>query len=192
MLTKERIFKIHDEDCNQKYADILPYSFHLDCVQKQGDKFSYLLPIDHDLTIQGFIGYTGLDVCLWGHDLIEDARMTYNDIIELMSVKDYNVPVFMSDDKMNEIAVQIAEVIYAVTDEKGKNRKERKSEKYYKELKSNEIAVFVKLADIAANTLFSKLQGSSMYHKYKKEFPHLKSKLYIEDYKEFFDYVENI
>ena len=86
----------------------------------------------------------------------------------------------------------VADIVYCVTDEKGKNRKERKNDKYYQELKENKLAVFVKLADLAANTLFSKLSGSSMYEKYKKEWPKFKEKLYIAEYKEFFNYIENL
>ncbi len=86
----------------------------------------------------------------------------------------------------------MADIVYAVSDEKGKNRAERKNEKYYKELKENKLAVFVKLADLSANTLYSKLTGSSMYEKYKKELPKFREQVYIEEYKDFFNYLENI
>jgi hypothetical protein len=116
------------------------------------------------------------------HDLEEDARFTYND------VKAEATNFFR-----NAVAgTMVAEIVHMVTDEKGKNRAERKNEKYYKELRENKLAVFVKLADLSANTLYSKLTGSSMYEKYKKEFPKFKEQVYIEEYKEFFDYVENL
>lgn len=162
----------HDYYCNQKYGGDLPYSFHLDAVFAQGEKFKHLInPSDYTNVVTH---------ALYAHDLIEDARMTYNDIIK--ACDKYNI----------RRAEVVADIVYCVTDEKGKNRRDRKNDKYYKDLLKNKYAVFVKLADIAANTLFSKLTGSSMYGMYKKEFLNVKRKLYIDKYKEFFDYIENM
>lgn len=181
------IYLQHNEVCNQKYAKILPYSFHLDAVEAQGKKFLHLLPdVDvvneensrsHPVEIKEIVKFA-----LISHDAIEDARMTYNDLKEIMADMMGNY----------KAAVMAADIVYCVTDEKGKSRAERKSDKYYQELKENRLAVFVKLADLAANTLFSKLSGSKMYDKYKKEWPKFKKKVYIPEYREFFDYVENI
>lgn len=126
--------------------------------------------------------HDAVKMALDGHDLIEDARQTYNDLVELGN-KHTKYPV---------VATMFADIVYAVTDEKGKTRKERKSDKYYQELSDNELAVFVKLSDIAANTLFSKLTASSIYMMYKREFKHFKENCYVGDYKEFFDYVEGL
>ena len=99
----------------------------------------------------------------------------------------------MASELGNTVAGEmVADIIHAVTDEKGKSRAERKNDKYYKELRENKLAVFVKLADLSANTLYSKLTNSSMYNKYKSEFKGFKEKVYIEEYKEFFDYIENL
>lgn len=167
---RQQIYDRHDIYCNQKYGDGLPYSFHLKAVEAQGYKFLHLIDISTKKDI--------VKLALCGHDLLEDARMSYNDISKLIG---------------GGITGEfLANIIYCVTDEKGKNRKERKNDKYYKELKENKLAVFVKLADISANTLYSKLTGSSMYEKYKKEFPMFKEKCYVEEYKEFFDYLESL
>ncbi len=184
---RELIYKIHDQDCNQKYGDNLPYSFHLKCVEAQGDKFKYL--IEHfeygnqnNRFASGFTSHELIQLALTSHDIIEDGRLTYNDVKDLG--KEY---------LHNSIGGEmLADIVYYVTDEKGKNRGERKNEKYYKELKENKLAVFVKLSDLSANTLYSKLMGSSMYDKYKKEFPKFKEMVYLEEYKDFFDYLENI
>jgi len=65
------------------------------------------------------------------HDVIEDCNVSYNDI------KDY----FGED---------VAEIVYCVTDELGRNRKERKA-KTLPKIASNADAVIVKLADRIAN-----------------------------------------
>lgn len=184
---RQHIYNEHDVVCNQKYADIFPYSAHLGFVEAQGEKFMYLIEDDYVINEQNFKSHPvhNHDIIRMGliaHDTIEDARMTYNDVL---SVVNDNVGNYKA-------AVVVAGIVYCVTDEKGKNRKERKNIKYYDELKKNKLALFVKLSDLAANMLFSKLTGSTMYNKYKKEWPKFKETLYISDYKEFFDYIENI
>ena len=184
---KQLIYDQHDKVCNQKYADILPYSFHLKCVEAQGEKFIKLVRegniINENNMRAKMVSYKEIvRMALTAHDTLEDSRLTYNDIKELGTNHFEN----------SIVGEMIADIVYAVTDEKGKTRKERKSDKYYKELSENKLAVFVKLADISANTLFSKLTGSSMYDKYKSEFSHFKEMCYVGEYKEFFDYLENL
>ncbi len=193
-ILEKKVFKIHDKVCNQKYADTLPYSTHLKFVKAQGRLFFNLLETDERLVVE---------YSLVLHDIIEDGRYTYNDVKDLVnkcsllynkkdnSSYDYKRQNYNSSG-LKDLATDIADVVYCVTDEKGKSRKERKSDKYYAELKENELAIFVKLADLAANTLFSKLSGNPMYGKYKREFPNFKEKLYVEKFKIFFDYIENI
>lgn len=183
---RKLIYNEHDVVCNQKYADKYPYSMHLSFVEAQGKKFRRLLPIEW---VKNSGNHRSVDISIWeivkhaliAHDSIEDARFTYNDVLKACdSMGNYKA------------AVMVADIVYAVTDEKGKTRKERKNDKYYDELKANKLALFVKLADLAANTLFSKLSGSSMYDKYKKEWPKFKENLYLFEYDEFFEYIENI
>lgn len=164
MTFEERVYQIHDVRCNQKYDKNLPYSFHLKCVLKQGEKYFKLCKIR-------FNYMDTLTCCLVGHDLIEDARLTYNDVIFLGRETSVNSSI---------IPNEIADIIYACTEEKGKNREERHSEKFYLELGKNRLAVFVKLCDIMANVLYSKLTNSSMFDKYQKEFPNLKEYLFVQ------------
>jgi (p)ppGpp synthase/HD superfamily hydrolase len=131
----------HDVFANQKYDDTLPYSAHLRFVAAQYYKFSHLLRDKDNITC--------LLAC-YGHDLIEDTRLTYNDIV-------------------NKTTQEIADIIYCCTEEKGRNRDERHSDKYYKELSQNKLAIFVKLCDILANVQYSILTNSSMFKKHKKE-----------------------
>jgi (p)ppGpp synthase/HD superfamily hydrolase len=65
------------------------------------------------------------------HDVIEDGNLSYNDI-------------------KKEFGKEIAEIVYAVTDELGRNRKERK-EKTYPKIRANWKATVVKICDRIAN-----------------------------------------
>lgn len=153
----------HDVVCNQKYNG-LPYSFHLNCVHDQFTVFKCLLnPEDQDIAEQ---------VC-FGHDLIEDARVTYNDILQISSF-------------------EVAEAIYACTEEKGRNRLARHSSAYYDGLAGNRIGLFVKLCDIMANVTFSVLTASTMYNKYKLEYERVRRELYFERYEPMFVYLDKL
>lgn len=67
---------LHDNQCNQKYNKTLPYSFHLEMVAAQAQKFEKYIPVDNPYHDAVWVG-------IWGHDSIEDARLTYNDIKDL-------------------------------------------------------------------------------------------------------------
>ena len=162
----------HDVVCNQKYDNNLPYSKHLEFVAAQAKKFKHLLGSQW-IESSMFTVWDCVEMGCWGHDLIEDARVTYNDIVE-------------------RIGATVANIIYCCTEEKGKNRDERHSEKYYKELANNKLAIFVKLCDIMANSAFSILSNSSMIEKHRKEHKNTLKYLYINDYKPMYSYLDNI
>ena len=90
----------------------------------------------------------------WLHDTIEDCDVSYQDI-------------------KREFGENVAEIVYAVTDELGRNRKERK-EKTYPKIRAIENAVCVKLCDRIANldqTISDrKIDLLSMYYKEQKDF----------------------
>lgn len=79
------------------------------------------------------------------HDSMEDGNLSYKDI------KGY-------------FGEEVAEIVYCVTDELGRNRKERK-EKTLPKIRSNPDAVIVKLADRIAN-----IQHGGKIEMYKKEY----------------------
>lgn len=163
----------HDVECNQKYDKTLPYSYHLLLVESNVVKYGHLLNRGRLNTTEWLSEYHIALMAAIGHDLIEDARVTYNDV---KKVGGWNV----------------ADIIYCLTDDKGKNRKERHSDRYFEDLKGNELAVFVKLCDVLANIKYSSLTNSRMLDVYKKEFPNLKKKLYINRWDELFTDIENI
>lgn len=157
----------HDIYCNQKYGESfipegLPYSFHLRAVAEQVYTFKHLITEKElDLVLMG----------AWGHDLIEDARVTYNDILQ-------------------KVGQEVADIIYACTELRGHNRDERHGDEYFETLVKNDLAVFVKLCDIIANVKFSLLTNSSMYNAYQKEFPKINKKLFKSKFSSMFDYLE--
>jgi hypothetical protein len=164
---REFIYNQHNVVCNQKYNSTLPYSFHLSMVEAQYEKFNYLLEKqERVIAIKGCIA----------HDVIEDARLTYNDLLN------------------NAASREVADIVILCTEfSRGKSREERKPKEFYKELATNKVAVFVKLCDIIANSLFSLMSNSSIFEKYKKEYEtKVKPLLYIEQYKDMFDYLDKI
>ena len=145
---------------NHFYDTYLPYEFHLRMVNHVAEQWKHLLDDKLDyITGEENVGVRGDETvtlrtaCLlatWGHDLIEDARVSYND------VKD-------------NLGQEVADIVYAVTNEKGKTRKERANDKYYEGIRNTPGAVFVKLCDRIANVQYSKMTGSRMFEMYKKE-----------------------
>lgn len=168
---KEFFSDLHDIECNQKYNKNLQYSFHLEMVAKQAELFKHHLPNDGKRRNAVWAG-------IWGHDSIEDARLTYNDIKE-------------------KFGTDAAEIIYLCTEFKGRTRAERKPIEFYEDLKSNGMAVFVKLCDLIANLKFSLLTNSSMFNKYKEEWESkIKSTLsngyYENRFADMFSYIDSI
>lgn len=95
------------------------------------------------------------------HDILEDTSCSYNDIVR----------------NTNK---EIADIVYDVTDELGKNRKERKL-KTYPKIKSNKNAIIIKLADRLANVIQSIKTSSNLLNMYIKEYPEFKIQLYNTD-----------
>lgn len=129
---------------NHMYDTYLPYEFHLRMVSHVAKQNIHLIKDSND----GEEAFRdSVIIAAWGHDLIEDTRVSYNDVRE-------------------SLGYQAAEIIYAVTNEKGKNRKERANNKYYEGIVKTPGAVFVKLCDRIANVQYSKMTGSRMFEMY--------------------------
>ena len=78
------------------------------------------------------------------HDSIEDARQTYNDVTRTARQ-------WMDDEQ----AHMAAEIVYALTNDKGRTRAERAGEHYYQGIRQTPYAPMVKLADRLANMTYS-------------------------------------
>ena len=145
-----RAAAIH-ESVNQHY-DIHPYSYHLNMVADIAAK--YLLDIvksEEDIVPVMFGAYF--------HDTIEDARLTYHDVQKIASE-------FMTS--LDEVFLA-SDIVYALTNEKGKNRAERANEKYYQGIRETPYASFVKVCDRLANYTYAKQTKSKMVACYEKE-----------------------
>jgi len=118
-----------------------PYSVHLSMVALNGVRYIDCIPEQSQFEV--------LAAC-WLHDTIEDCRLTYNDI---KSVAGENV----------------ANIVYALTNEKGKNRKERANDLYYDGIRKIMWAKYVKLCDRLANAQYSLDTQSKMHDVYRKE-----------------------
>jgi (p)ppGpp synthase/HD superfamily hydrolase len=127
-----------------------PYDFHLNMVAEAAKQFIQDLPADKQEVV--------LAAC-WCHDLIEDARETYNDVRKV-------------------VGEEVAEIVYALTNEKGRTRKERASKKYYQGIRETPYADLVKICDRIANVTHSKNQNSRMLDVYRKEYPEFKEQLF--------------
>lgn len=194
-MTKERkinwIISQH-KNTNHLYDDLIPYEFHLRMVVQVFKDFKYTLPKNlYTKEVEAHRGIWEMDditesvieLACWGHDLIEDTRVSYNDVKNTLDESGY-------------AKTPVADIIYAVTNEKGKNRKERANEKYYEGIRSTPGAVFVKLCDRIANVQYSKMTKSSMFKKYSEENPHFEKMLgrYTDnkDLEPMFKYLENL
>lgn len=148
---------------NHKY-DGKPYKVHLKMVVSYAVKYIYLIPK----------GKQNIAIAsCWCHDTCEDTRQTYNNIKKVCGL-------------------EVADIVYAVTNEKGKNRKERANDKYYKGIRANELATFVKICDRLANADYSRIHSKKMYMNYWAENPSFKKELYCDKYKEMFDELDYI
>jgi (p)ppGpp synthase/HD superfamily hydrolase len=146
-------------ETNHKY-DGQPYDVHLKMVYEFACKYVHLLP--DNKTISDVLA------SCWVHDVIEDCRQTYNDV-------------------KNVLGERVAEIAYALTNEKGKTRKERANDKYYEGIRSTPFAAYVKICDRLANVTYSKLSKSKMIEAYKKENEDFKKQLWSLAYQEMFD-----
>lgn len=136
---KNYAIKCHTET-NHKY-DGKPYETHLQMVVDYACKYAYLIG---DNVLEAVIASA------WTHDTIEDCRQTYNDV-------------------KTELGVQVAEITYALTNEKGRSRKERANSFYYDGIRNTPFAGYVKLCDRLANVQYSYENMSRMYGVYQKE-----------------------
>ena len=128
--------ELHD-DVNQTYDNVHPYGYHLDMVVESVYKYGDVVCANDDDVLPLFFG-------AYYHDSIEDARLTYNDVMKIART-------WMNDDQ----ALTAAEIVFALTNDKGRTRKERAGEKYYQGIRTTPYAPFVKLADRLANITYS-------------------------------------
>lgn len=142
--------RVHAE--TNHFYDGKPYAFHLSMVVARAVDFIDLLAeAERPIALAG----------AWVHDTIEDARQTYNDV----------------KTATNEA---VAEVAFALTNEKGRTRKERANARYYAGIRASEVATFVKICDRLANAGHSAATQSTMLAVYRREQAHFRAALFSE------------
>lgn len=167
------VYKYH-ADVNQLYGD-LPYSFHLNMVKNIVNQYSYdyleAVRFTNEDTIKSELNT--LQISAIEHDLIEDTRLNYTQVYKLNN-RFLNDPIESS---------RITEIVYALTDEKGRNRYERHNEKYWETLNATKFAPYIKLCDRYANMIYSKYINfnKSMLAQYVKEIHDFELNFNLED-----------
>ena len=140
---EERIAVIRDAACRlhdsvgQTYDMTHPYGFHLQSVADFACRYGHLVCDRPEDVLTILFG-------AYYHDSMEDARLTYRAVLTV--ARD-----FLPADQ----AAAAAEIVYALTNEKGRTRAERANDKYYEGIRETPYAPFVKLCDRMANLSYS-------------------------------------
>jgi (p)ppGpp synthase/HD superfamily hydrolase len=123
--------------------------------QSYDEIFPYEKHLDDVVDVLKRFGFSGkFIVAGYLHDAIEDDGISYNDI-------------------NRHFNTEVAEMVYCVTDELGRNRKEKK-EKTLPKTASNPDAIILKLADRIAN-----IEHGGKIDMYAKEYQEFKGALYL-------------
>lgn len=144
----------------QTYGGYLPYAFHLNLTASFVTRFAHLLP---DLQPKDILT---LYAAAYFHDSIEDARLTYNDVMKEMHQ--------LREAGCDIDAETATEAVYALTNDKGRTRQERAGEAYYAGIRATRFAPFLKMCDRLANVRYTTLYALSgrMHKVYSRELPH--------------------
>lgn len=146
-------------------AEMLAECFHCDKTYDDSDYVKHLQDVVDNLIKFGFGDDLNLLAAGWLHDTVEDTQL------KLKLVEKY----------FNK---EVADIVHCVTNELGRNRKER-NEKTYPKLRNNQRAVTVKLADRISNLEQSiRKQNLSYYDMYRKEYPSFRYALYEPNHNE--------
>jgi len=139
--------------------------------QTYDEIFPYEKHLDDVVEVVKRFGYSGKYViAAYLHDILEDTGLSYNDV-------------------KRHFGIEVAEMVYCVTDELGRNRKEKK-EKTLPKTASNPGAIILKLGDRIAN-----IEHGGKVDMYKKEYQEFKGALYLNtpnDGKEMWNYLDKL
>ena len=153
--------ELHATQTYGKGNHIRPYFYHLEAVANRVSTRFYF-----------WIHYAGVEypdyydqyfwcdlICAaWLHDAMEDRGVSYNEI-------------------KNRFNVRVADLVYGVTTEKGRNRDERANDDYYCTMRSIRGASFLKICDRYCNVSEGILTGHSMLARYAEELPSFRDKI---------------
>jgi (p)ppGpp synthase/HD superfamily hydrolase len=134
---------------DQKYGEH-PYIYHLESVAA--------VLIEHEMGVGG--DHEAVYVASWLHDVIEDTDTTFEQVFE-------------------EFGRVVARIVFACSDEPGKNRRERHERTYPKLKAAGREAIAVKLADRIANVRHSAQHNHGMLKMYQREYAEFKKALHL-------------
>jgi len=163
------------EITNHMYEDYLPYEYHLRLALQVAKEFQHLVPKAE------FWRYR---YAIAGHDLYEDARTNYSDVIQHISLLEGHT---------NEDAIWVAEVILAVTEYPGRNRNERHPPIYWQNIRETPGAKFVKLCDKIANVRHGVMFKNSKLSMHMREHNQFLSEMQLgNEYREMQDHLDQL
>lgn len=133
---------------------MLERAIELAITAHQGQTYGKWPYIYHLADVVGVLRRFGIDSKVlhaagWLHDAVEDTDLTIEQVAQ-------------------DCGPEVADIVYRVTDEPGRNRKERK-EKTYPKLAQSVDAITVKLADRIANVEASKMGNPGLLEMYRQE-----------------------
>jgi (p)ppGpp synthase/HD superfamily hydrolase len=133
---------------------VLERAIELAIAAHQGQTYGKWPYIYHLTDVVGVLRRFGIDrevlhAAGWLHDAVEDTDLTIKQIAQ-------------------DCGPEVADIVYRVTDDPGRNRKERK-EKTYPKLAQSVDAITVKLADRIANVEASKMGNPGLLEMYRRE-----------------------
>lgn len=139
--------------------------------QRYDEIFPYEKHLDDVVDVLKRYGFSGKFIIAgYLHDTIEDDALSYNKI-------------------KKHFGIEVAEMVFCVTDELGRNRKEKKS-KTLPKIASNPDAIIVKLADRIAN-----IEHGGKVDMYNEEYDEFKGALYLNtpnDGKAMWEYLDKL
>lgn len=144
-------------DSGQKYED-QHYEVHLEAVISVFDSFVDTIVSEDD----GYVLAGILETAIWLHDILEDTNVTYLDLLELFGKN-------------------VADLVMAVTDSPGINRKERKRKTLPKIREYGKYAVAIKLCDRIASVKNCIDTKSNLFNMYAKEHESFFKELYSKE-----------
>lgn len=136
------------------YAEARMVAVKAHGTQAYDEYYPYKKHLDDVVAVLRRFGYSGkFIVAGYTHDIIEDTELSYSKVKKLFGF-------------------EIAEMVFCVTDEQGRNRKEKK-EKTLPKTASNPDAIILKLADRIAN-----IEHGGKIDMYAKEYTEFKTFLF--------------
>lgn len=160
IVLKARLYSFRESALTRHTYDGKHYEFHTYMVYKYALKYIHLIPEKDRADV--------LAAC-FTHDLIEDCRQTFNDVRKA------------TNKKVALLTSALTTIVH------GHTRRDRAPRSYYKRIKKEEYADFIKICDRLANVSNSASKGHTMLLAYRNEMAKFKSHLFREDYAVMFD-----